>query len=404
MRRFKVGIVGLGQFAPEFIDLFSAHPYVSDVSVCDVVEERVRRVADEFGIATAFSDFADLLDSDVDAVAIFTQRWMHGQMAIEALKRGKHVYSAVPMATTVEEIEEILHLVEQTGLTYMMGETSYYYPAVVFCRGLWQQGRFGDFVFGEGEYLHDMSDGFYQAFQYSGGEHWKSTASYPPMLYPTHSISSVLAVTGSYATAVSCVGFVDRERDGVFDKSVSLWQNDFSNESALFTTADGGAMRINEFRRVGIAPFRPEVRLSLYGTLGAFEQQTDAVVWQTHDGWEDVKAHVTASRSTAPLKSARRGASGVDEALLESFTTGFAPVHDTSVLPPEYAGRHNGHEGSHQFLINDFATAVAEQKSPTVHAWKAARYTVPGIIAHRSALDGGTQLPVPDFGAGPSAR
>lgn len=399
MKQFKVGIVGLGQFAPEFIDLFQSHPYVSDVYVCDVVEERVRRIAADFGIDTVFSSFSDLLDSDVDAVAIFTQRWMHGPMAIEALKRGKHVYSAVPMAIAVEEIEEILQLVSETGLTYMMGETSYYYPAVVFCRDRWNRGEFGRFVFGEGEYLHDMSDGFYKAFQYSGGENWKSTASYPPMLYPTHSISAVLAVTGAHATSVSCVGFVDAENDGVFDKDVSLWQNDLSNETALFTTSDGGSMRINEFRRVGVAPYRPEVRLSLFGTLGAFEQQTDAVVWQTHDGYEDVKQEVTAIRSTAPLKSDRRARDGVDRALIESFTTGFAPVHDTSTLPPEFAGLHNGHEGSHQFLIRDFVTAVAEQSLPPVNAWVAARYTIPGIVAHQSALQGGARLVVPDFGS-----
>ena len=106
------------------------------------------------------------------------------------------------------------------------------------------------------------------------------------MLYPTHSVASVLAVTGSYATSVSCLGFKDRAEDGVFDASVSRWRNDLSNESALFSTADGGIMRINEFRRVGIAPERPEVRLSMYGTAGAFEQQTAGAVWQTRDGCE----------------------------------------------------------------------------------------------------------------------
>ncbi|MGC5173076.1 Gfo/Idh/MocA family protein [Microbacterium sp. DT81.1] len=402
MSQFKVGVVGLGQFAPEFMDLFQSHPHVSEVYVCDVVGERAERVRNDFGAQRAFTDFNELLDSDVDAVAIFTQRWMHGQMAIAALKRGKHVYSAVPMAIEVAEIEEILRLVRETGLTYMMGETSYYYPAVVYCRNQWRAGKFGRFVYGEGEYLHDMTDGFYKAFQFSGGENWKATASFPPMLYPTHSISNVLAVTGSYATSVSCLGFVDTVDDGVFDKNVSLWQNDFSNETALFTTADGGIMRINEFRRVGIAPYRPEVRLSLYGTDAAFEQQTDAVVWQTHDGYEDVKAEVTAGRSDAPLKSDPRSRTGVDAALVESFTSGFAPVHDTSVLPRQYAGLHNGHEGSHQFLVNDFVTAVARRELPPVNAWVAARYTVPGIIAHESAKQGGVRLPIPDFGDAPA--
>ena len=39
-----------------------------------------------------------MLESDVDAVAIFTQRWTHGPLVVQALRAGKHVYSAVPMA------------------------------------------------------------------------------------------------------------------------------------------------------------------------------------------------------------------------------------------------------------------------------------------------------------------
>jgi predicted dehydrogenase len=400
MSRFSVGIVGLGQFAPQFIDLFQSHPAVSDVAACDVLDERVRTTAREFAVERTFGDYDELLDSDVDAVALFTQRWMHGPMAIAALKRGKHVYSAVPMAVSVDEVEEILHLVRETGLTYMMGETSYYYPAVEYCRRKWRSGEFGHLVYAEGEYLHDMSHGFYEAYRFSGGEEWKATASYPPMLYPTHSVGGVLAVTGSYVTSVSCVGFTDTEDDGVFVRNVSLWKNQFSNETALCTTADGGTLRINEFRRVGIARFWPEVRFSLYGTTGAFEQQTGGYVWQTKTGWEDVTAQVTASRSTAPLKVTGSGA-GVDEALAESFATGFAPVHDTSVLPAGFAGRHNGHEGSHQFLVNDFAVAVSTGTVPPVDAWVAARYTLPGIIAHESALSGGERLPVPDFGEAP---
>ncbi len=53
-------------------------------------------------------------------------------MVIRALKAGKHVYSPVPMASRVEECQEIVGLVRQTGLTYMMGETCYYYPCAMF--------------------------------------------------------------------------------------------------------------------------------------------------------------------------------------------------------------------------------------------------------------------------------
>ena len=46
-----------------------------------------------------------MLASDVDAVAIFTQRWTAWTTGVQALRAGKHVYSAVPMAVSVAEVE-----------------------------------------------------------------------------------------------------------------------------------------------------------------------------------------------------------------------------------------------------------------------------------------------------------
>jgi predicted dehydrogenase len=399
MKKITIGMVGLGQFAPEMMPLFLAHPGVSEVYACDVVPERVVTAQRDFGITRAFGSYEELLASDVDAVALYTQRWMHGPMAIAALKAGKHVYSSVPMASTIDEVEEILDLVRRTGLTYMTGETTYYYPGVVFSRQKWQSGEFGDFVYGEAEYLHDMSHGFYEAYRYSGGSEWKRTASFPPMLYPTHSLGSILGVTGSYATTVSCVGFVDRENDGVFDESVSEWGNTFSNETALFTTADGGSMRINEMRRIGVPTNIPSSRMSMFGTKGSFEQHTGNAVWQTLDGYEDVTG-LLRTRPTAPPAGSRStaGADVVDEALRAEFRSGLSAVHDQSALPASFEGLPNGHEGSHQFLVNDFITAATTQTLPPCNAWASARFIVPGLIAHQSARNGGARLDIPDFG------
>jgi len=78
-------------------------------------------------------------------------------------------------------------------------------------------------------------------------------------------------------------------------------------------------------------------------------------------------------------------------------------VHDVSQLPKEFKGMPNGHEGAHQFLVHEFVTAVADRRQPPNNVWQAARYLVPGLIAHESALKGGVLMDVPDFGAGPTA-
>jgi len=72
---------------------------------------------------------------------------------------------------------------------------------------------------------------------------------------------------------------------------------------------------------------------------------------------------------------------------------------DVDLLPKEFVGLPNGHYGSHQFLVHVFVTACVTGQTPPNNVWDAARYLVPGLIAHESALQGGVGLEVPDFGA-----
>jgi hypothetical protein len=81
---------------------------------------------------------------------------------------------------------------------------------------------------------------------------------------------------------------------------------------------------------------------------------------------------------------------------------GVANVHPTDRLPRQFIGLPNGHAGSHQFLVDDFVKACASGQSPPNNVWEAARYTIPGIIAHDSAVQGGALLPIPDCGPNPA--
>ncbi|MCM3504135.1 Gfo/Idh/MocA family oxidoreductase [Curtobacterium sp. ODYSSEY 48 V2] len=394
----SIGMVGAGQFAPQFAKLFKIHPDVDRVFVTDVVEGRAEDLVAAQHLDGTLEDFDAVLASDVDAVAIFTQRWTHGPLVVRALRAGKHVYSAVPMAVTEDEIAAIIEAVRETGLTYMMGETSHYNPATVFARKQVAEGAFGRVFYAEGDYVHDMDLGFYAAYQYSGGEQWKRTASYPPMLYPTHSVGGVLGAIPGHAVSVSCIGVKDDRDDGVFDKEVSQFDNDFSNATALFELDNGGVVRINEMRRVGYPSHLRESRFRYFGTEASFEQLATVSVWQDKEAVHDVSDQID-TRPTMELDDPRLA--DVDPALRDAFVSGYAPVHDVDRLPAEFDGVPTGHEGSHHFLVDDFVRAVVDGTLPPVNAWVAARYTLPGIVAHRSALQGGVRLPVPDHGDAP---
>jgi predicted dehydrogenase len=392
-----IGFIGAGQFAGGFARLFKLHPDIDRVYATDVVPERAEIMNTKLGLDGTYSSFEEMLRSDCDAVAIFTQRWTHGPLVVQALRAGKHVYSAVPMATELSHIEEIVGLVEETGLIYMMGETSYYNPATIFAREKLARGEFGRVFYSEGDYVHDMDNGFYDAYRFSGGERWKETASYPPMLYPTHSIGGVLGALPTRAVSVSCLGVPDAAGDGVFDREVSMFDNDFSNCSALFELADGGILRTNEMRRVGYTSGKRESRFRFFGTEAVFEQNAVLSVWHTKAAIDDVSALL----ETEPVVRDTEEHADIPAALRDSFLSGSAPIQDRSRLPQEFTGAVNGHEGAHHFLVDDFVRSLVSGDHPPVDAWMAARFTAPGIVAHRSAQSGGARLEIPDFGDRP---
>jgi predicted dehydrogenase len=392
VKKLRLAVIGGGQFSSSFIHLFQAHPFVEEVALVELNPERRASIAAKFSIKQTFASLSELWDSDFNAVAIFTPRWTHAQIALEAIQNGRHVYTAVPMGITQEEISQLVEASSKTKLTYFMAETSFYYPAVVFSRRKFAEGQMGKFVYGEGEYLHDMSHGFSDAYAANGGDDWKSTASFPPMLYSTHSVSTILSVTGAQATSVTCIGLKDTAGDGIFDSNVSMWKNDQSNQIALFETSDGGVMRIAELRRVGTAPLESTVRMSIFGTEGSFEQQVGYASWATKNSFDIITDEIGTFSDVENPYSLKP-----DYIPPNLWDGGFARVHDRSQLPKEFVGLSNGHGGSHQFMVDDFVMdAVGERKAP-MNVVDAARFTIPGVVAHQSAQIAGQKLQIPQF-------
>lgn len=391
-----LGIVGTGAFAQHFITLFKAHPSVEQITLCDLDAEKLQQNAEKHGIAQTSPSLDHLCTTNVDAIAIFTQNWLHGPQAVQALNAGKHVYSAVPAGISLKEIQTLVQTVEKTGNIYMIGETSYYYPAVIYCRQRFAEGAFGQVVYAEGEYYHDWDHGLYDVAKWRGGENWRDTAGVPPMYYPTHSTSEIISVTGAYMTHVSCQGFVDNHKDGIYAPNTNQWQNRFSNESALFKMSDGSSARINEFRRIG---HPGTVRMAMFGTQGSFEHNNAGAIWVTknRDEKQPLDELLTCRRASQHIQS------DMDKVTADDGTHhSAAPIHPVHRLPAEFKGLPNGHNGSHQFLVDDFVRACLTQKTPPNNVWDAARYVIPGLIAHDSALKNGELLNIPDLGAPPT--
>jgi len=412
---FSVAVVGTGLWGRRLIPLFKVHPFVDDIALCDLDAEKLDAAARDFDITRTYPSLDVLLESDVDAVVLVTQHWLHAEQAMQAIEAGKHVYSSAPVGITVAEIGELVSTVKRSGLIYAMGETSWYYSWVFYCKQRYEAGDFGKIIFSDADYFHDLEHGLREVFEERGGENWRESAVIPPMFYVTHCTSQIMAITGERFTHVSGQGFVDTDPDEVFRPDLNRWSNPFSNESALFRMTDGSSCRINVYWRVGHPSM---VQMSMYGTEATFEYTCGGARWVDRNGGTSLTQQMIpgwvaprwlGANIARPSWLKRPSWLPTSIKLKKGVSTGEGQFLDVTSLQPverlpkEYAGLHEmgGEWGTNYFMVNEFVRAVGNEELPPNNVWTAARYTIPGIVAHESALRGGELLEIPDFGDPP---
>ena len=117
-----VGIIGCGGISVEHLSRLSRMPDVDVRAVCDVVEEKAKSRAEEYGVQHWTTDFSEILeDQRIDAVLVLVPQGRHAEMVVAAAGAGKHVFCEKPMAMTVAECEEMLAAVREAGVVLQIG-------------------------------------------------------------------------------------------------------------------------------------------------------------------------------------------------------------------------------------------------------------------------------------------
>lgn len=104
MKKYRVAVIGCGSIARmRHLPEYQANPNVEIVAVCDIVPERVKETAEQYG-AEAFTDYQVLLEQiKPDIVSVCLPNYLHAPVSIAALEEGAHVLCEKPMATSYEE-------------------------------------------------------------------------------------------------------------------------------------------------------------------------------------------------------------------------------------------------------------------------------------------------------------
>jgi predicted dehydrogenase len=368
-KKLKIGIVG-GRFGRSF--QFHEHPNCMVEAVSDLRPERRTGLMETYGCSKSYNSLEDLVkDKNIDAVAVFTEGPNHVKHVLECLRHGKHVLCAVPAIWgSIAEAEMLYEAVKKSGLIYMMAETSYYQQFTISARNFYQEGKFGNIFYCESEYQHD---GLEELYFENGKRTWRYGVA--PMHYPTHCTAHLISVTGERLTQVSCNGWGDDDpvlKDNAYD-------NPFWNESALFKTDKGNAFRVNVWWKGAHLGCE---RAQWIGNKMSF-----------------YAPNPVGSKSTIINSTENLGTDDAGFVRSESKKQIYdQPEWWKTDLLPEPLRHNSGHHGSHTFITHEFVEACLNERQPTVDIHEALAYTVPGVIAHESALNGGVSMKIPQFG------
>lgn len=373
-KNITVAIVGLG-FGAEFVPIYIQHPDVTKVVICDSDAQALSRTGDRFSVDNRQDRLNDVLnDNEIDAVHLNTGIQQHAEQTQAVLQAGKHCACAVPMATSLSDLEAVITARHESDKTYMMMETSVMTREFLWVQEQVNKGTLGRIQFLRGAHYQDM-------------ENWPAYwLGLPPMHYATHAISPLLALTSTRAKRVHCFGS-GRMRPQLHEQ----YGNPYPVETAIF-----------QLEGTNVAA---EVTRSLFQTGRAYTESFNVYGERATFEWQQIEeedpvffrmAGLNISRITE-VKSER--ISIPDRAdLLPSEIARFTrrTVYD-ELHPARSFLQGGGHGGSHPHLVHEFVRAIIENREPAVGVVTAADWTAAGICAHESAMLGGKGVDIPNF-------
>lgn len=382
MKDVRFGFIGCGPRACTLVKTFQPIRGVRIAALCDKFAARIDEAASFLMPGVSVQRYTDhrrmLREAAIDAVYVIVEPENCPDLVVESLNAGKHVISDVPMAFTLEGIWKIVLAAERTGLKYMLGESTRYWPFIEQWKRLREDGTLGRIVHAEGQYLHGMTrDRYYQHPETNARITIEEGQCLPgalksrlwnmphPILYLPHELSPLLRVLDDRVTSLVCMGTQGPSYVHPFFPNPDI-------EVALMKTAKDTLLRLS----AGFTVHQPRKEITMHhwysmmGTKGSVEtHRTD------HD---KMKLNLVEN----------------DKAVAREVWYDFDRVN----TPQEIL--QSGHSGLDYFAVRYFADAVLNDTPPAMDVYAAAESAAPAILAAESAACGGEKREVPDFRPG----
>lgn len=362
MKPVRFGVIGLRR-GQSLVRACQAVGGATVAALYDLDEQKGREMAESIG-ATPYADFDAFLGAEIDAVVVASPVPYHATQSIAALKAGKHVLSEVTACHTLADAKALVAAARNANTVYMLAENCCYYDEIELIKRIYDEGRFGDVYYGEGDYVHDCRQLFYTP---DGQLTWRGRGELS--VYITHGLGPLLYITGDRVTQVSSIAVAG----GRFDERVTLPTMHIIH----MTTAAGRTFRA----RVDYVSPRPHASTTFFALQG------------THGSYESIRGF--GDQPKIWLED-EHGPSGFNPAAQWHSLEDQAPryINDRrSVSSDVFKG---GHGMTEYWMLRDFLAAVRGEKPSPIDVFTGLDYTLPGIYATISAEQQGAPVTVED--------
>ena len=167
-RKVKFGIIGTGMIAAVHAEALSKLDNAELCMVYDKIPEKAKAFAEKHNCLYE-SDFDKFLASDIEAVTIATPSGLHAEVALPAIKAGKHILCEKPLEITVSKANELVRACEVSNVRLSAVFQSRYSRSVQLIKKAVDEGRFGQPV------LASASIRWFRTPEYFTNATWRGT-------------------------------------------------------------------------------------------------------------------------------------------------------------------------------------------------------------------------------------
>jgi len=144
MASTKLGIIGCGGMGNHHAKILSTMSNVDIVAVCDIIEEKARKLGKQLDTPWCV-DYHDLLD-DVDAVWVCTEPFNRLDIVTTSARCGKHIFTEKPICLNIEDADQMIEAADSAGVKYMLGYVLRFTNPFKLIHDTFVSGELGDLV------------------------------------------------------------------------------------------------------------------------------------------------------------------------------------------------------------------------------------------------------------------